>query len=133
MVELRPRSALDLPQSSPAVDVDLDGALKRLGGDRELLVRVIEFVVEDSPALLQQMEAALEADRLYDLQQAAHTLRGLVSNVSCSALQTQTVELEALALAGNRKAVAGALQVLAQLLNGMMAKLAEARRELDGA
>jgi HPt (histidine-containing phosphotransfer) domain-containing protein len=131
MVELRPRSALDLAQRS--VDVDLDGALQRMGGDRELLVRVIDFVVEDSPPLVRQMEAALEADRLCEVQQAAHTLRGLVSNVSCTALQTQTVELEALALAGNRNGVANGLQILVQLLNGMMAKLAEARRELNGA
>jgi two-component system, sensor histidine kinase and response regulator len=133
MVELRPRSALDLPQGDATVDLDLDGALKRLGGDRELLVRVIDFVVEDSPALVRQMESALEADRLGEVQQAAHTLRGLVSNVTCSAIQSQTVELESLALSGDRAGVANALQLLVQLLNRMMAKLAEAHRELNRA
>jgi len=116
-----------------AVDIDIDAALDRMGGDRELLMRLIDFVVEDSPAFMDQMKAALDDDRLADVQRAAHSLRGLVSNVSCGAVQTQTVELERLAQAGNRDGVARSLNRLIELQASMMAKLADVHRELKGA
>ncbi len=49
----------------PAViDLDVDGALKRVGGDRELLVRIIDFVVEDSPQFVTRMETAPRVRRI---------------------------------------------------------------------
>jgi HPt (histidine-containing phosphotransfer) domain-containing protein len=121
-------------QSTPAaVDIDIDAALERMGGDRELLLRLIDFVVEDSPSLMEKMNAALEDDRLEDVQHAAHSLRGLVSNVSCNAVQSQTIELERLAQSGNRDGAANSLKRLITLQGSMMAKLADVHRELKGA
>ena len=69
------------------IDLDVDGALKRVGGDRELLVRIIDFVVEDSPQFVSRMETALESGEYSEVERAAHSLKGLVSNLHCKAVQ----------------------------------------------
>ena len=76
------------------VELDIPGALRRVGGDRELLARVIDFVVEDSPQLMQRIVAALDAERFREVERAAHSLNGLVSNVHCIAVQEKVLEVE---------------------------------------
>jgi HPt (histidine-containing phosphotransfer) domain-containing protein len=121
---------LERPLMSTNVELDIPSALKRMDGDRELLIRVIDFVVQDSPAHVEQLMTAFEAGRLSDVQNSAHALRGLVSNIDCCAVEQQALEIELLAVAGNREAIANSLKRLVQLLQSMMAKLADVHREL---
>jgi HPt (histidine-containing phosphotransfer) domain-containing protein len=112
------------------VELDIPGALRRVGGDRELLARVIDFVVEDSPQLMQRIVAALDAERFREVERAAHSLNGLVSNVHCIAVQEKVLEVEDLARRGDREKIATVLEPLGELIDRMMAKLDDARREL---
>ena len=70
--------------------INLQAALRRLGGDTELLREMAQIVVEDAPGLLAQ---ALSARAVGDLDarnpddfdaaaRAAHALKGLLSNFS---------------------------------------------------
>jgi two-component system, sensor histidine kinase and response regulator len=113
-----------------SIELDVPGALKRVGGDRELLARIIDFVVEDSPQFLRRMEMALNADQYAEVERAAHSLKGLVSNLDCVAVQNKALEIEGLARVRNRDAIAPALKVLGELTQKMMLKIDEARRKL---
>jgi HPt (histidine-containing phosphotransfer) domain-containing protein len=113
-----------------SIELDVPGALKRAGGDREFLARIIDFVVEDSPKFLRRMETALKADQYAEVELAAHSLKGLVSNLNCVAVQDKAVEIERLARGRNGQAIGPALQVLGELTQKMMVKIDEARRKL---
>jgi HPt (histidine-containing phosphotransfer) domain-containing protein len=113
------------------IEFDVPRALDRVGGDRLLLARIIDFVVEDSPDLVRRIEMSLEKDQFGEVERAAHSLKGLVSNVYCEAVQSRALEIEALARSGNRSAILLALESLADLMQPMIAKLEVARRELE--
>jgi two-component system, sensor histidine kinase and response regulator len=113
-----------------SIELDVPGALRRVGGDRELLVRIIDFVVEDSPQFVRRMETALESGEYAEVERAAHSLKGLVSNLHCAAVQEKALEIEGLAHVGNRAGIASALEVLGRLTAQMMLKIDEVRRTL---
>ena len=74
---------VDLPQrAEPETEgiVDLDAALERLGGDRELLESIVEMVLESCPSLMAKLCAAVLHRDAKSLEFAAHTLRGLIAN-----------------------------------------------------
>ena len=96
-----------------------------------MLARIIDFVVEDSPMLVQKIESSLEDDQFGEVERAAHSLKGLVANVYCDAVQSRAVEIETLARAGNRAAILRALESLTDLVEPMISKLEVARRELE--
>lgn len=114
-----------------SVELDVPGALKRVGGDRELLARIIDFVAEDSPLFVRQMETALESGDFHEVERAAHSLKGLVSNLHCAAVQEKAFEVEGLAHVRDRDAIAAALECLGRLTMQMMLKIDEVRRTLD--
>jgi CheY-like chemotaxis protein/HPt (histidine-containing phosphotransfer) domain-containing protein len=60
--------------------VDWSGALGRLGGDRELLDKLIEFFFEDSPSLMSDIREGLAAANPRQVERAAHSLKGLAAN-----------------------------------------------------
>ncbi len=64
---------------------------------------------------------------------AAHSLKGLVSNLHCKAVQDKALEVEALAHNGDRAAMGSAIEVLSRLTQEMMLKVYETRRSLEGA
>ena len=113
------------------IEFDVPRALDRVGGDRILLARIIDFVVEDSPDLVRKIETSLESDEFGEVERAAHSLKGLVSNVYCEAVQSRAVEIEKLARSRNRAGIEHALESLTDLLEPMISKLEVARRELE--
>jgi two-component system sensor histidine kinase/response regulator len=114
------------------IEFDVPRALDRVGGDRLLLARIIDFVVEDSPELVRKIETSLENDQFGEVERAAHSLKGLIANVYCEAVQSRAVEIETLARSGNRAAILRTLESLSDLMEPMIAKLETARRELEG-
>lgn len=114
-----------------AIDLDVSGALRRVGGDRELLVRIIDFVTEDSPQFVSRMKSALESGEYREVERAAHSLKGLVSNLHCMAVQDKAREIEGLAHVEDRDAIAGAIECLGELTEQMILKIVEVRRTLE--
>src|SRR5262249_41101900 len=82
---------------------DLEGALKRLGGDRSILMDLAKMFCEDSPALIESTAAGIGADRFTDAGRAAHNLRGLASNFGAVRLIARLKELEASLGQNNRE------------------------------
>ena len=83
---------------------DLDGA----GGD-ELLVKLIDVFLENTPKILAEARAALTNHASPQLARAAHTLKGSCSNFGADRMRTACQQLESLA---NRGAIDGAEELL---------------------
>ena len=77
------------------------------------------------------METALASGEYGEVERAAHSLKGLVSNLHCPAVQEKAREIEGLAHVGDRDAIAAAVECLGRLTEQMMLKIGEARRTLE--
>ena len=91
------------PMSAETVVLDLDAALKRLGGDRNILVELAKMFAEDSPGLLDAIEQGIQQGRCSEAGRAAHSLRGLAANFSAARLMFRLRELEAALSQGERE------------------------------
>jgi HPt (histidine-containing phosphotransfer) domain-containing protein len=76
----------DPPDDVPLdAGIDLAAALRRLGGDVELLRELAAIYVQDAPELVLQATSALAQRDLQQAAHAAHSLKGLSSNFSAAA------------------------------------------------
>ena len=105
--------------------VDLDAALERMGGDRQLLDDIVQFYFQDSPGLLQQIEQAICAQDSSQLERAAHSLKGLASNFSAASVVETTASLEGFGRSSQ-------FDEATALLETLHARIAELNRELSG-
>jgi two-component system, sensor histidine kinase and response regulator len=78
----------------PSGVLDLDAALKRLEGDRELLEEVARLFLDECPKMLAEIQSAASAGDLHLLERAAHTLKGSSANVGALAVSEAAIELE---------------------------------------
>ncbi|HVS37161.1 MAG TPA: Hpt domain-containing protein, partial [Gemmataceae bacterium] len=106
-------------QSAPAPDAapppcpfDMEAALARLDGDRELLRDVAGLFVEDAPRLVTAVRSAVSARDARALQLSAHTLKGSASTFSARALVEAAWTLEQM---GRQGALDGVQEALAAL------------------
>lgn len=53
-----------------------DHALKRLGGDRQLLMEMAQIFLEEAPSQMQLLCKAVAADNCRDAEHVAHRLKG---------------------------------------------------------
>jgi len=94
-----PHTASNQPAPEPMLD--LDAALVRLGGDRELLRDLIGFFLEDSSPLLEQLQRALAARDASVVERSAHSLKGLAANFSAARAVQAALRLEKMGHSGN--------------------------------
>lgn len=74
--------------------MDLDKALRRLDGDRSLLIDLIGFYLEDYPALLTRLEDSLASNDSASVERAAHSMKGLVANFDAMTAKDIAQQLE---------------------------------------
>ena len=92
-------ASLALPSLQGSV-LDRAELLARVDGDRALLLEIVRLFVQERPALLGGMEAALAAGDAPELERSAHTAKGAFGNLSAPLAQQAAVELELLARHG---------------------------------
>lgn len=91
-------------------------ALERLGGDEQLLCEVAQLFLAECPELVLQVRAAV-ADRSAEaLQQAAHSLKGSVSNFGADAASDAALALELMGRTGQLSGAESGLSALEQAL-----------------
>ena len=73
---------------------DEEGALKRLGGNREMFNRLLARFHENQAGTLDRLRNGLAENNRPDLILCAHTLRGLAGNLGATALATAAGRLE---------------------------------------
>ena len=85
---------------APQTVFDLDGTLRRLGGDETLLADLVQLYDEDSPELISRLIEGVDNHRGDDVRHAAHSLRGLAANFGAAALSEPLLHLEEAAIQG---------------------------------
>jgi two-component system, sensor histidine kinase and response regulator len=81
--------------------VDVDAALERLGGDRQLFDELVDVFRTECPAVSGEMRRAIAERDSKTLERSAHTLRGSSSNLGALAVSRAALELEKLARASD--------------------------------
>jgi len=101
---------------SLSIACDLDAVLNALEGDRELLSRMIQVFLKESPAVLERAQQALAARDAVALERAAHTARGALANFGARQACATAHRLEASAgLADWESAIAAQAQLEEQM------------------
>jgi CheY-like chemotaxis protein len=81
---MSPRKPVDRarPSSAPGERTfDLETALTRAAGERDLLLEVVQMMLNDAPSTLERLESALRDQDLPLVRRLAHNLRGATSNL----------------------------------------------------
>jgi HPt (histidine-containing phosphotransfer) domain-containing protein len=91
--------------------VDMTELLARVDNDRELLVELLTLFQEDFPRLRDELHAAVDAGNQNQAEKAAHTLKGMLANLSIKHADQLAASVEIAARAGDaqeiQKAMAG--------------------------
>jgi HPt (histidine-containing phosphotransfer) domain-containing protein len=98
-------------EARPAT-LDFSDLLARVDGDRELLCELFTLFKEDFPPLLAAVEEAVSLGDYPRVARPAHTLAGMLANLSMVAAQAASVELECAAAEGSSCRVLKALSML---------------------
>jgi len=102
---------------------------ERVNRDMELLRDLVDLFAEQSPALLDSIEAAIEQGSFADLQKSSHKLKGSLLQFSASQAAPIAAMLEEM---GKNKRLEGAKQALVRL-RAEIARLLPALHEMvDG-
>ena len=73
---------------------DKDAALNRMGGKVTRLLPLIELFLDDIPARLNELQAAIDEQNIEEIRRAAHTIKGVAANLSGLHLQQLAAQLE---------------------------------------
>ena len=101
---------------------DLDDALEKVGGDREILEEILEVFSESYPDQLSELKNAIGNGDASIVERAAHTLKGSVGTFSATKALETAFRLETMGHDGN-------LQEAAEVYS----KLEQEVEELDAA
>jgi HPt (histidine-containing phosphotransfer) domain-containing protein len=96
------------PSASPNVDdhcdpqvLDLQAAVDRIGGDRQLLRELAEIFLEDSAVLLDDLKTALAGGNREQVERCAHSLRGIAANLGGTRVEAAAAAIEETARSGS--------------------------------
>lgn len=113
----------------PPQEWDLTQLLDHLEGDRAFLCELLRVFREDSHANMQKAKSAVAAGDLTELARAAHTLKGMLRNLSMNLAAETASDLEQAVQQGKNTEVEGLItqleHALAQLLPQVEIQLAE--------
>jgi two-component system, sensor histidine kinase and response regulator len=100
-----PAGAFDL---TPLNVFNRTALLERLGGDEQLLARVVGLFLEDCPARMAAIKEAVDAQSPERIRTEAHALKGAAANLSVSELVEAARVLEQIGAEGRVEAAAAA-------------------------
>lgn len=110
--------------------LDRDELLERMGGDRELLVEIVDLFLCDCPKQLAELSDAVAREDAVSIRRVAHTLKGLAGNLASAAATEAALRLERMGSAGNltgaREELASLERVIEQLKVALTAVRSEA-------
>ncbi len=104
---------------------NLHAALESLDNDLDLLVSQMSFFLNDGPALMDQIEQAIQARDAHQLQLAAHRLKGMLARYAF----TQAAELAYQLEQQGRQGVLDGAESIARRLAPLVSQLVDGIRE----
>ncbi|WP_295589994.1 Hpt domain-containing protein, partial [uncultured Lamprocystis sp.] len=114
-------SVPDFPAALPGVD--LPAALRRLSGNRELLLKMLRHFGQQWSGAHESIHLALSTGDLQQARQTVHTLRGVASNLSMSNVAAAAEALEQALKREENRAIERCLETLAAALAPVLAGL----------
>jgi HPt (histidine-containing phosphotransfer) domain-containing protein len=99
--------------------------LDRVDNDWDFLADTIEMLSSDGPALMTEIQRALDSNNPAELSRASHTLKGMISNFCAPAAQASAFEVEKLGKSGDLTSAPPALAALQTNLDALIADLNE--------
>lgn len=72
-------AAMATSQSGHSSVIDLQSALERMGGDRDLFCTLAGFYVQDVPPLINSLQQAVQRGEHSEVEYLAHSIKGLSS------------------------------------------------------
>jgi HPt (histidine-containing phosphotransfer) domain-containing protein len=82
------------------VVLDRSGLFERFGGDVDFVQEVSALFLQEYPQMLDQVRSAVARRDAVELQHAAHTLKGCVSNFGADCARAAAAQVEVLARQG---------------------------------
>ncbi|MFN7950032.1 MAG: PAS domain S-box protein [Blastocatellia bacterium] len=113
----------------PAAAFDRTELLARLGGDRNLMMKISQLFLIQYPKLLAEIRAAAESGNAQKINRAAHTLKGQALNFSARELAETARQIETLGREGNLSSLAGHLARLEDELARLASALTDLMKE----
>jgi len=92
--------------------LDIDDSLRRMGGDRSLLVATAEFFQDDAPGLLDSLKESIEIGDAKSAERAIHSLKGLAANFGAAPVVNLAEVMEDSAKSKDLKSVRNGLPEL---------------------
>jgi HPt (histidine-containing phosphotransfer) domain-containing protein len=111
---------------------NLTEALERVEGDMDLLKEMVDLFLEEYPRMIVEIEHALTTSNAQALQNAAHTLKGAVSNFSAYRATEASLTLEKMGRQQNLADTATAFSTLKHELR-LLSSALEALKEKEAA
>jgi HPt (histidine-containing phosphotransfer) domain-containing protein len=103
--------------------LDLDAALRRLEGDRQLLREVIDLFLQDCPRLTKGIREAIDGRDAGELKRGAHKLKGCIGYLGADDAVQLAYRLECMGEAGKLEGAPECfrelLEVVEQVVRGL--------------
>jgi PAS domain S-box-containing protein len=122
--ENRVLSQPETPASGLATGVNMAAALARTAGDKDLLRELAELFCGDSPRMLAEIRAAINAGDGIRLKEAAHAMKGAVGVFDPAAYQT-ALALETMDTSGDLSGAEPIFQRLREQIDHLLPALEE--------
>jgi HPt (histidine-containing phosphotransfer) domain-containing protein len=90
--------------------LDVDGALRRLGGDVELFEQINQIFLEDAPGLVHSAREALANSDAGELRRSAHSIKGMMAQLGAATGVAAAYRLEQCAAAGDLSDASGLIR-----------------------
>jgi HPt (histidine-containing phosphotransfer) domain-containing protein len=122
-----PQNPSSLSEDRSAVDspVELEVALARMDGDRELLGELIQIFLEDYPRLLDEIGSAIHHEDGKRLERAAHSLKGSVGNFGAKTTLEKSLQLENMGRQGQLEQAQATFNALVRSIDQLVPALTE--------
>jgi two-component system, sensor histidine kinase and response regulator len=101
--------------------VDMTELLARVDNDRDLLVELLTLFQEDFPRLRDELHAAVDAGNPSQAEKAAHTLKGMLANLSIKHSNQLAASVEIAARAGDAQEIQKAMASFDREETGLLA------------
>ena len=111
-MDSHPMCSSSTPCSDHAPPFDLDAALDRLLGDREVLHEIFHMLRDETPRQLLQCQQLANSAAWRELSRVAHSIKGAVGNIAAEQAMAAAWALEQGARAADVEAIPGLLEAL---------------------
>lgn len=106
--------------------LDIDTAVNRIGGDRELYNEVAQIYLEDAPELLEKIAANLKILNRETVERNAHSLKSASANVGAERARAAALAIELEAHTADQSRLSTLLSDLRQCIQTVMPLISQA-------